>query len=162
MKHIQDDGSITVQHLTASFLPTVVFVDWGKLVLNIERGFKYHAVSSFARFIESTATQKNKILINVAYLLQLSHDFSVLLFCCFFYVLPLVILTIIYCLIPFHYSYCFHLILPLRLAASLHLFQYLCCCLSLSNIVPQCFCLPERHFLSPPLPTKEENSLLQG
>lgn len=58
-------------------------VDWGKLVLNIERGFKYHAVSSFARFIESTATQKNKILINVAYLLQLSYDFSVLLFCFF-------------------------------------------------------------------------------
>ncbi len=58
-------------------------------VLNILCGFRYHTASSFAHFIECTATQNLSIglmpvaMFFPAYLSVFSHDFSVLRFCCF-------------------------------------------------------------------------------
>lgn len=93
-------------------------------VLNIECEFKYHAVSSFAHFIECTAIQNINIglmplaMFSPAYLFQVIHDFSVLLFFS-------VLLLYIYCLIPFHYSFCFNFSLLPYFAASLHLYLFI-------------------------------------
>lgn len=88
-------GSISVQSLRSvsavSFLQQWCFETEEKvyLVLNIQCGFKYHTVSSFANFIECSATQNLNIgflpvaMFYPAYLLVVSQDFSVLLFCCF-------------------------------------------------------------------------------
>lgn len=122
-----------------------------KKVLNIECGFKYHAVSSFAHFIECTATQDLNIgLMPVAvffpvYLFLVSRDVS----CCsvVFLMLPLFMLTIIYYLIPFHYSFCFHLVLsPCCTYCDIYVVVYHCLILFLSV---EFFCLPECHLLIP-------------
>ena len=123
---------------------TAAVFDWGKIVLNIECGFKYHAVSSFAHVIECAATQNLNIgLMPLAMFSQLTYSgfFMILVSCCSFIYLFIWLASIhaYYYLLPNPFSLFLLLVFYFATysAASLHLFWYLCCCLSLSNIVPQ-------------------------
>lgn len=117
---------------------TVMFADMRKKtlfgVLEYWMWIKYHAVSSFAHFIECAAKEILDIglmpvaMFFPAYLFLLSHGFTVLLLCFCYRFYSYLLLNL------FSLFFCFHFILPPWCAATLHLFWYLCCCLSLSQV----------------------------
>ena len=89
-------------------------------VLNIEGRIEYPTVSSFAHFIEWTATQNLYIALMPVAMFCPSLPFPGFMisvsFCSVVVVSALFMLSIFYGLIPFHYSFCFHFICAMFVA----------------------------------------------